>query len=58
MKLDPVQVAALDFARGKPGVGYFMEMGLGKTLLTLAEFRRAVDRAERHAPGRRRAQQL
>ncbi len=39
MILDPVQVAALDFARGKPGIGYFMEMGLGKTLLTLDEFR-------------------
>jgi SNF2 family DNA or RNA helicase len=38
MKLDPVQVAALRFGEGKPGVGYFMEMGLGKTLLTLAEF--------------------
>ena len=38
MQLDPVQVEALRFARDKPGVGYFMEMGLGKTLLTLAEF--------------------
>ena len=42
MKLDPVQDAALNFADGKPGVGYFMEMGLGKTLLTLAEFNLAV----------------
>jgi SNF2 family DNA or RNA helicase len=36
--LDPVQIAALDFARGKPGVGFFMEQGLGKTLTALAEF--------------------
>ncbi len=42
MQLDPVQVEALRFARDKPGVGYFMEMGLGKTLLTLAEFRQAA----------------
>ena len=39
MQLDPVQVEALKFAKGKRGVGYFMEMGLGKTLLTLAEFK-------------------
>ena len=36
--LDPVQIAALDFARGKRGVGWFMEQGLGKTLTALAEF--------------------
>ena len=36
--LDPVQVAALDFARDKRGVGWFMEQGLGKTLCALAEF--------------------
>ena len=30
--LDPVQVAALDFAMGKQGVGFFLEQGLGKTL--------------------------
>ena len=36
--LDPVQIAALDFARDKPGVGWFMEQGLGKTLTALAEF--------------------
>jgi SNF2 family DNA or RNA helicase len=35
--LDPVQIAALDFARGKPGVGWFLEQGLGKTLCALAE---------------------
>ena len=40
MKLDPVQDAALAFAQGKRGVGYFMEMGLGKTLTVLEEFRR------------------
>jgi SNF2 family DNA or RNA helicase len=38
--LDPVQIAALEFGKGKPGVGYFCEMGLGKTLITLEEFRR------------------
>jgi SNF2 family DNA or RNA helicase len=39
MKLDPVQVAALKFSQARPGIGYYMEMGLGKTLLTLEEFR-------------------
>ena len=43
MILDPVQVAALEFARNKPGVGYFLQMGLGKSLLALEEFRRAVE---------------
>lgn len=38
MHLDPVQVAALDFARDKPGVGWFVEMGLGKSLIALTEF--------------------
>ena len=47
--LDPVQVAALDFAMGKQGVGFFLEQGLGKTLIALAEFsflhsRRLCDR--------------
>ena len=37
-QLDPVQVAALQFAEGKPGVGWFMEQGLGKTLCALTEF--------------------
>ena len=45
-ELDPVQGAALNFADGKTGVGYFMEMGLGKTLLTLAEFSLAVRKRE------------
>lgn len=36
--LDPVQIAALDFARDKPGVGWFLEQGLGKTLCALAEY--------------------
>ena len=43
MKLDPVQVAALCFGQNKRGVGYFLEMGLGKTLLALEEFKRAAD---------------
>ena len=43
MQLDPVQVEALKFGEGKRGVGYFIEMGLGKTLLALEEFKRAVD---------------
>lgn len=42
MQLDPVQVEALKFARGKRGVGFFMDMGLGKSLLALEEFRRGV----------------
>ena len=36
--LDPVQHAALAFARGKSGVGWFLQQGLGKTLCVLAEF--------------------
>jgi SNF2 family DNA or RNA helicase len=36
--LDPVQIAALDFARDKRGVGWFIEQGMGKTLCALAEF--------------------
>jgi SNF2 family DNA or RNA helicase len=38
MNLDPVQIAALDFARDKPGVGLFCEQGLGKTLIAISEF--------------------
>ena len=34
-QLDPVQIAALEFAEGKQGVGWFMEQGLGKTLTRL-----------------------
>ena len=45
-RLDPVQLAALDFAEGKPGVGWFMEQGLGKTLTALAEFDGLVKRNE------------
>ena len=37
-KLDPVQIAALDFARDKPGVGWFLQQGLGKTLCALTEY--------------------
>ena len=40
--LDPVQIAALEFAAGKPGVGWFLEQGLGKTLTALAEFQQLV----------------
>ena len=36
--LDPVQIAALQFAEGKPGVGFFLEQGLGKSLVALTEF--------------------
>src|SRR5580765_5242823 len=36
--LTPVQQRALQLARGKPGFAYFLEMGLGKTLLALTEF--------------------
>ena len=36
--LDPVQIAALEFSEGKHGVGWFLEQGLGKTLLALTEF--------------------
>ena len=37
-QLDPVQLAALDFARDKPGAGFNLEQGLGKTITALAEF--------------------
>ena len=40
--LDPVQIAALEFAAGKSGVGWFLEQGLGKTLTALAEFQQLV----------------
>jgi SNF2 family DNA or RNA helicase len=40
--LDPVQVAALEASKGRDGFGYFMEMGLGKTLTALTEFREGV----------------
>ena len=36
--LDPVQIAALEFADGKQGVGFFLEQGLGKSLIVLTEF--------------------
>ena len=36
--LDPVQIAALEFAEGKQGVGFFIEQGCGKTLIALTEF--------------------
>ena len=37
-QLDPVQIAALEFSKGKRGVGWFAEQGLGKSLMALAEF--------------------
>jgi hypothetical protein len=41
--LDEVQRKALAASEGKRGFGYFMEMGLGKTLTALADFQRALD---------------
>ena len=40
MQLDPVQIRALDFSRDKPGIGWFIEMGLGKSFIALTEFDR------------------
>ena len=37
-QLDPCQIAALEFAEGKQGVGFFIEQGIGKTLIALTEF--------------------
>lgn len=37
-ELDPVQIAALNFARDKPGAAWYMEQGLGKSLTALSEF--------------------
>lgn len=45
-KLDPVQEAALDASDGHDGFGYFMEMGLGKTLTAFADFLRALERQQ------------
>jgi SNF2 family DNA or RNA helicase len=42
-QLDPVQIAAIEFANGRPGIGWFMEQGLGKSLTALAEFRFLYD---------------
>ena len=39
MKLAPVQLEAITRADGRRGFAYFMEMGLGKTLTVLVEFR-------------------
>jgi len=41
-----VQKAALAASDGKRGFGYFMEMGLGKTLVSYLDFLREVDRGE------------
>lgn len=43
MDLMRVQEAALQNGRGKPGFAYFCEMGLGKTLIALTEFKELVD---------------
>jgi SNF2 family DNA or RNA helicase len=43
MELLTVQRKALSEAKGHQGFAYYMEMGLGKTLTALAEFRRLVD---------------
>ena len=37
--LAPVQLEAIVRANGRRGFAYFMEMGLGKTLTVLTEFR-------------------
>ena len=37
-QLDPVQIEALNFASGKKGVGFFLEQGLGKSLIALRSF--------------------
>ena len=42
LQLDPVQIEGLKRSYRKRGFGYFLEMGLGKTILALEEFRRAV----------------
>jgi len=42
-ELKAVQIAALEAAKGKKGFGYFMDMGLGKTLTALTEFRTLND---------------
>lgn len=39
-QLDPVQIAALEFAKGKRGVAWYMQQRLGKTLTALTEFSR------------------
>lgn len=41
-ELKPVQVAALNASRGRKGFGFFMEMGLGKTLTALSEWQNLV----------------
>jgi SNF2 family DNA or RNA helicase len=45
-QLDPVQIEALKFASGKKGVGFFLEQGLGKTLIALTEFSFLESRGE------------
>jgi SNF2 family DNA or RNA helicase len=38
MKPLPVQTKALEKAKGKPGYGFFLEPGMGKTAIIMAEF--------------------
>lgn len=38
MNLDPVQIEARKRSKGRAGFGFWMEMGLGKTLTALTEF--------------------
>lgn len=42
--LSPVQIEALRRSFGHKGFGYFLDMGLGKTMLALEEFHRAIKR--------------
>ena len=46
MELLEVQDKALGAAQGKPGFAYFLEMGLGKTLLALTEFMKLVEQKQ------------
>ena len=48
-QLDPVQIAAIDFARDKPGAGFFLEQGLGKSLIALQEYQLLWERLEQQA---------
>jgi SNF2 family DNA or RNA helicase len=47
-RLLSVQQAALDASNGHEGFGFFMEMGLGKTLVSYMDFLREVERRECH----------
>ena len=47
-RLLSVQQAALEASNGHEGFGFFMEMGLGKTLVSYMDFLREVERRECH----------